>query len=174
MSTAFDYELEEAQRQTSPSVAPQGPRQRGEAPPAPKPTGAREWKRDAPETHTLPSGNVAVLLRPSMSELIRHGKIPNPLIEAALALTQGSRPDDIGEVMELLDFLIAASFVEPRISLEEECEPDEIPVAALSDADRNYVLIWAQRGVAGLRSFRLDAESPHGGGDGGDVRDASE
>jgi hypothetical protein len=164
MSTALDeaLELEAAARPPKP-------------PAELKVTSAASWQRDEPEPHTLPSGNVAILQRPQLLELLKAGKIPNTLLSAAIAMSQGrTGGEDMGEVLELLDLLVAAAFIEPRVSLEETPLAGELAITDLSDADRNYVLIWAQRGVEGLRRFRLDGAGPLGGGDGGDVRDEAE
>jgi hypothetical protein len=170
VSTALDIELEEA-------AAARADEAREATPPAP--TTAAGWKRDLPEPHTLPSGNVATLQRPKLMELLKTGKIPNTLLGAAIAMAQGKRGDeDVDDVLALLDMLVAAAFVEPKVWVavgdDDVCPPDELPISDLSDSDRNYVLVWAQRGAEGLRRFRLDGASPDGGGDGGDVRDAAE
>lgn len=163
---SVEHELEEAERELDEPVRRQGPK--------PRATSASAWRRDEVELHTLPSGNTASLQRPQMTELMKSGKIPNTLIGAAVDMANGRATSDYDEVIELLDFLIAAAFVEPRISLAAEPAEGELPISALSDADRNYVLIWAQQGVAGLQRFRLDGSGAAGGGDGGDVRDEAE
>ncbi len=145
------------------------------APPAA--TSAASWKRDEPELHTLPSGNVALLQKPNTTEMMKRGEIPNPLIGVAVAAAtgQGLAADaDYAEVAKFMDFMVAAAFVEPLISIEDEPGEGELHISALSDSDRNYVLIWVQRGVAGLRRFRLDATDAPTGGDGGDLRDPAE
>lgn len=144
---------------------------------AARPTSATSWKRDEAELHTLPGGNVALLLRPNTTEMMKRGEIPNPLIGVAIAAATGrglSEDADYAEVARFMDFMVAAAFVEPRISIEDEVAEGELHISALSDAERNYVLIWVQRGVAGLASFRQDGAGPVGGGDGGDVRDEAE
>jgi hypothetical protein len=178
MSTALDHELEEAERRKSSAAVPRHPRPLVEPEAAPiEATPASSWKRDEPELHNLPSGNAAMLMRPRTAEMIKRGEIPNPILGIAIAAASGSAlPEDVDyvEVQKFTDFMVASAFVEPRVSLEEDPPEGELPISALSDADRNYVLIWAQRGVAGLARFRLDGAGPASGGDGGDVRDEAE
>jgi hypothetical protein len=81
---------------------------------------------------------------------------------------------DYKEAAEFLAFTVASCFVEPRVSLEDSPEDGELPISALSDKDRTYVLAWQQRGVAGLATFRQDGSGAEAGGDGGNVRDEAE
>ena len=171
MSSALDHELEqEAQRMSS--VRRQGPRPREDEPKAP--TSASEWRRDEPELHTLPSGNTALLTRPRTLDMIRKGEIPNPLLEVAIDAASGGRPADPAAAIDFLDFMVSRAFLEPKVALDDEAGPGELSVEDLSDADKNYVLIWVQRGVAGLASFRSLGESPAPGSDGRGLRDEAE
>lgn len=138
------------------------------------PTTAASWPVDEAELHTLPSGGVALLRRPSIMEQLRRGEIPNPLLEAALEVAQGSPLTDYQEAAEFLAFSVASAFQEPKVSLEDEPDDGELPLSAISDADRQYVLIWIQQGVAGLATFRQDGASTATGSDGGGVRDEAE
>ena len=174
MSTALDHELEEAERRESSAVRPQGPKPRPAEKPPQAATGASAWKRDEPEMHTLPSGNVAYLERPSIMEQLRKGEIPNPLLSAALEVAQGEPLTDYQEAAEFLAFMVASAFVEPKVTLEDSPANGELPIKKISDEDRRYVLAWVQRGVAGLASFRDDPAGTANSSDGGGVRDEAE
>lgn len=170
MSTALDHELEqEAARQSV--VARQGPKQRETA------TSASEWKRDEAELHRLPSGNQALLKRPALLAMAQKGEIPNPLLGAAVNAATGGEVPDLEKAAALVDFMIAAAFVEPRVEIPDDggdVSSGALSIADLSDMDKNYVLVWIQRGVAGLASFRALGEGTDDGGDGSGVRDEAE
>lgn len=138
------------------------------------PTTVDAWPVDEAELHTLPSGGVALLRRPSVMEQLRRGEIPNPLLQAALEVAQGEPLQDYREAAEFLAFSVASAFVEPKVSLDDEPENGELPLSKLSDEDRRYVLVWIQQGVAGLATFREDGAGADGRSDGGGVRDEAE
>jgi len=93
MSTALDHELEEAERRESSAVRPQGPKPRPAEKPPQAATGASAWKRDEPEMHTLPSGNVAVLQRPGVLAMMRRGEIGGESESASSPPTSRPRHD---------------------------------------------------------------------------------
>lgn len=138
------------------------------------PTSASAWPVDEAELHTLPSGGVALLRRPSVMEQLRRGEIPNPLLQAALEVAQGEPLQDYQQAAEFLAFSVASAFQEPPVSLDDEPENGELPLSAISDEDRRYVLVWIQQGVAGLATFRENGQGADAGGDGSDVRDEAE
>lgn len=118
-----------------------------EEPPAPilAATPASAWKRDEPELHTLPSGNAAVLERPSLMEAMRREEIPEPLIEAAVAMMEGRGSPDYARTADLVAFMVASAFVEPRVRYEGELEEGEVSIEDIDDADRTYVIAWLNR-----------------------------
>lgn len=139
------------------------------------PTRASDWQRAGqPELHELPGGNTALLVRRSVIGMMSAGKIPNTLLDAAVAAVEGRTPDDLTELGAFLDFMVANAFHDPVCVYDREPGPGEIHVDWLGDADRNYVLIWVQRGAAGLDRFRAVGEGADRGGDGGSVRDQAE
>jgi hypothetical protein len=147
-----------------------------EGPPTLKPTAASDWKREAtePELVILPSGNTALLKRPSMLAMMKQGEIPNPLMEAAVDLLDGQAPKDFGGLVELLEHIAIEAFVEPRISRNGSPQDGEIALSDLSDADKLFVSGW-MRGVADEAApFRTDGPGASAGGDGGEVRDEAE
>jgi hypothetical protein len=177
VSTALERELDEAEEElgvSPPASVPRHPRPRLEAEAAG--TAPSEWKRDnLPQAHTLPSGNIAVLRRPSLMEMLRHGEIPNPLLDVALEVAQGQPLTDYKQAAEFLSVMVANAFVEPRMTTEDEpIAEGEIAISWLDDNDRQYVMAWVQKGIAGIAPFRKDGAGPRGSGDGEDVRDAPE
>jgi len=138
------------------------------------PTAASAWPVEQAEIHELPSGGVALLRRVPVMEMLRRGDIPNPLLDAALNVAQGGALTDYQEAAEFLAFSVASAFQEPRISLEDDPPDGELPLSAISDEDRRYVLGWIQQGVAGLGTFREERQGADAGGDGGGIRDEAE
>jgi hypothetical protein len=114
-----------------------------ENPPA-NATPASAWKRAEPELHTLPSGNVAVLERPSLMNLMSAGEVPKAMVDVAMQAVQGELPDEPAQLAGFLNLMVSAAFVEPRVVCDGEPAEGELHVSALSDADRNYVLRFLQ------------------------------
>jgi hypothetical protein len=105
------------------------------------PTPASEWKVEEEEAVTLPSGNVATLKRPQLSVLIRHGEVPETLLQAAGALASGEAPDDLATAVQLTDLLISFAFVNPKIALDDAGDGD-LSIEALADQDKVFVAAW--------------------------------
>lgn len=138
-------------------------------------TTASGWFRPpATEVMELPSGNVARLRRPSVLAMMKTGQIPNPLIEAAAAVASGTASPDYQRTAELIDFLTAAAFVEPRVVLEGPTVDGELHIDEISDADKKFVVAWAQSEARAIDTFHGERAGVEGGGDGGDVRGAPE
>jgi hypothetical protein len=180
MAVDLERELEAAEAELDDEpveVARQGPKPREDVAAPLTPTPASSWVRDEPELHTLPSGNTALLTKPRTLAMIRKGEIPNPLLAVAMEAVQGKTPENIAEAVDFLEFMVSVAFVEPKVWVPEDdvdAPLDALPIDALTDADKNYVLIWMQRGVAGLASFRDLAAGADDGGDGRGLRDEAE
>jgi hypothetical protein len=176
--TALEHELDEAERELEdeqPAPAPILNRAvRRQLDKDARATSAREWKREEPELHELPTANIALLQRPQIMEAMRQGKIPNTLLGAALSSSQGGGVQDFEEAAEFLAYLVASAFVEPQVSVEDEPPEGVLHISAIADLDRKYVLEWVRGEVAALDSFRGDGPGADAGGDGGDVRDEAE
>lgn len=134
------------------------------------PTSAKAWQREEPEPHRLPSGNVAVLVRPQIFTMLRHGQIPNPLMSAALDVIEGNAAANIDETLDLCLILVSAAFADPAVTLEGATN-GALSIDDVSDADKRYVLDWAMRGVVAATPFRDDRPGDEPGRDGGDVQD---
>ncbi|MGH8984063.1 MAG: hypothetical protein ACRDY6_09350 [Acidimicrobiia bacterium] len=137
-------------------------------------TTAADWKRDEPKLETLPSGNQAVLCRPQILTMVKRGDIPNPLAGAALRLADGALDGgDVASHVEVVDLLVAASFVEPTVSVEEPTN-GELWVQDIDDYDKAYVLGRALGRVLELEPFREEPPSGADSSDRGDVRGPAE
>jgi len=105
-------------------------------------TPASEWAAET-ELVTLPSGHVAELRRPDVIDLIANGEdAPDLLTSVVLAqINRKARtleltPETLPQVMQMMNLIVAASFVAPKV-------PDELPLARLSFNDKSFVFAWA-------------------------------
>jgi hypothetical protein len=139
------------------------------------PTSASAWRRDdEPRPVTLPSGNVALLRRPSLLQMMKRGEIPNPLMEAALELLDGQPTKDLGGMAEMIEFLALSCFVEPKVVPDEEAQNGDLPLSALSDADKLHAAVWAQGRTAELAPFREERTGTPDGSGGSSLRNEAE
>jgi hypothetical protein len=79
------------------------------------PTPAAEWPKNVAQTVTLPSGSVAKVKRPDTFSLVRTGKVPKNVVDI-MAKQHSAKPMTAAEAMTLIEFLIAASFVDPEVT----------------------------------------------------------
>jgi len=127
-----------------------------------KPTSASEIKRIAKEVITegklieLPSGIFVKVARPSLAGMIKAGKIPATLVQAAVGQIQGSipvTPKAINESIEVLECIILASVKEPKVVKENPTE-NEVALSDFTDEDRGYIFQYVQTGALDLKPFR--------------------
>ena len=109
----------------------------------------------------------ARLKRPSLLALVKSGKIPNQLILTANRLFNGKGMDDtkessMPEVLEILDSICEATFVEPNYS--------EMKDAGIELTDEQFMAVfnYTQQGVKALEPFRTQST------DNGSVKHGSE
>ena len=84
---------------------------------------AAGWKKAAVHTVTLPSGFVAKIRIPDLPALIEAGSIPQQLMDVAISVATGARPEKpgvelIGQMREFNDVLVTKTVVEPEITPE--------------------------------------------------------
>lgn len=97
---------------------------------------------------------VARLKRPSMMMLMKTGKIPNELLIAANTLFAGDKvkadieEDAYKHVLEVIEILASASFVEPLWSELKEAGVE------LTDEQYTFIFNYTQNGVRALEPFR--------------------
>lgn len=103
---------------------------------------------------------VARLRRPSMLVLIKNGKIPNELLGTANELFMGAGAskkvegeDKLSAMLDILDIMAEACFVEPTFQ--------EIKEAGVQFTDDQYMFLfsYSQQGVRALNSFRQDGKN---------------
>ena len=100
------------------------------------PTPAAEWPKNVAQTVTLPSGGVAKVKRPDAFALIRAGKVPKKI--AALMLGNGAHVTTEAEAVTLIEYLIAASFVDPRVALTRTA--GAVCIRDIGDDDKAFVM----------------------------------
>lgn len=100
---------------------------------------------------------VARVKRPSIMALAKTGKIPNTLLDSANKLFFGDNSrnvkydkDSLSQVLEVIDILCEAAFVEPRY---EDLKRFGIE---LSDDQYMFLFNFTQQGVNALNSFRTE------------------
>lgn len=130
-----------------------------------KPVSKEAWAKasdSGPHLATLPSGNVVRFRIPSSSALLRSGRLPEHLREAAIVF--GSHPDGMEELMrelvlaaalrgpgqetlarvisagqDLTPYLIAEMLVEPEVT------PEEVAEGMFPELDLRMLLEFAER-----------------------------
>lgn len=96
---------------------------------------------------------VARLKRPSMLALVKAGRIPNSLLQSANTLFINGTMDEknkdaMSDVMEILDTICDACFVEPTYQQIKDAG------IQLTDDQLMFVFSYSQRGVKVLDPFR--------------------
>lgn len=99
---------------------------------------------------------VARMRRPSMLNLVKLGKIPNSLLDAANTLFDSGAQgvmnkydkDSMNQLYEVIDFICEESFVEPTYQQIKEAG------ITLTDEQMLFVFSYSQTGVKQLESFR--------------------
>ena len=130
---------------------------------------------NAPVDVVLPSslvtGDTVLLRKPDLYSLIDpSGAVSDPLTNMLMASLQGKVEVDITtprfdpatfpDMMGMLDRIAVATFVEPKLTLDDVGDDDHLPVRFVSLADKTYVMNWAMGAITEVKSFR-----PQSGGD---------
>ena len=113
-------------------------------------------KRAVGDLLEFPSGFTARLCRPGLAKMIKSGTIPQELLAAAMSVSSGVsavKPADIGKMMDVMEIMCIAAFMEPKLVKENPSE-NEISFSDLTDEDRAFVFSYVQQGVGGLKNFR--------------------
>lgn len=131
-------------------------------------TSGSDWRKPREEgfIKTLPSGKSARLRPVDMGVLLASGEVPNLLTPLAVGRIMGEEEleepvdenealrEHTTEMVELMNLVCKASFLEPRI-VEEPTEDNEISIEDLEFSDRSFVWSLATQGAEMLRKFRL-------------------
>jgi hypothetical protein len=138
------------------------------------PTSVDEWRaRNRPQEVELPSGCVALLQKVNLLDLVVQGSIPTTLLVEAAEIAQDRNgslsmlqsPERVKELSGLLNPLVKAAFVEPKVG--DESTTDQLSVDEIDTADKLAILKWCNEGVDALLPFRGeqagDVEPAHDG-----------
>lgn len=111
---------------------------------------------------------VARLKRPSMLALVKAGRIPNSLLQSANTLFISGTMDEknkdaMSDVMEILDTVCDACFVEPTYQQIKDAG------IQLTDDQMMFVFSYSQRGVKALDPFRQEPKDTAVAGSGTEV-----
>lgn len=118
---------------------------------------------------SLATGDTVLLRKPDLYSLIDpSGKVSDPLTNMLMASLGGkvevdtaiSDPKKFPEMMGMLDRIAVATFVEPKLTLDEDGDDDHVPVRFVPLADKTFVMQWAMGAITEVKSFR-----PKQGGD---------
>lgn len=145
-------------------------------------TAASAWKKSenvvVGHLITLPSGNVARLRRTmNLPELLRTGKIPNPLAgyvneaiatkNPASAQPKDDDPQAIVQMVQLIQGQLPMIFLEPKVATQPphwdeakqgQWEPaeDEVNIIDIDPEDAMFAFAFAQGGPADVARFRAE------------------
>lgn len=100
-------------------------------------TSKADWPKNVSITVTLPSGGVAKLKRPDTFALLRAGKVPKN-ISKVIAKQQTKQEITPVEAMTLLEFLIAASFIDPEVTMTRKA--GGLCMSDIDDTDKAAVI----------------------------------
>ena len=122
-----------------------------------------DWKSAKSHTITLPSGVQVGIVIPNLPLLIKTGRLPNHLVEAAVEL-QGKKKitaQDLEDQYEFIRQVVAITVVDPDLSLDDV---DELPFEDLEmivqfamrerDTDAVYHHIGGLEQVESFRDVR--------------------
>ena len=110
-----------------------------------KPTGVRAWAGPKTVTVELPSGNVAELRPKFPVYLLLRSGVFTPELFAAFQDWQVGQLDDPSLAADLVDLILEAMFVNPKVS--KAGTAGTVAIEKLDDADIDFVLEGATGGV---------------------------
>lgn len=132
------------------------------------------WVKNKTHLVTLPSGTVVEITLPNMPALMRSGKIPNELMNAAVGADEDTQitPELLKEQAEFYNFLVAATVSAPAIT---EADVEDLPYEDVEmlvafalrqrDVDAVYHHIGGLEKVKSFRDFRKLANGDSGTSD---------
>lgn len=103
---------------------------------------------------------VARVKKPNLLALVAHGKIPNPLMEAAMGLFNGNEkdmdrltkdPKSLANLYGLMEVLAKECLIEPSFEDLQEAGIE------LSQEQLLSVVMYAQGGITALENFRNES-----------------
>jgi hypothetical protein len=129
------------------------------------PTPVALWKQRAVATVTLPSGNVARLQEVNLSVCLFTGKVPSHLLSLVKdfimdgqgALGKLKSLEDVKSAVAMMNFMVEAAMVEPRVWPAESTDPapdDWLTHNDIAEKDRQFIAAYSQRPQEALATFR--------------------
>lgn len=134
------------------------------------PTSVSEWRSKPVEGFVvaLPSGKSVKMRRTlDMFELLRQGRIPNPLAGAVRKMMDGGNknidvsaiaqdPKALEQFLDMLNSAVARAILEPKVVMTEDGNPpeDALDVTEIDLDDRMFIFMVAQGGATDLEQFR--------------------
>lgn len=127
---------------------------------------------------TLPSGLIAKVKRVELQTYILKNDVPNPLMaiiheaiskgkgidmEKALGVDKGELDlEKLAEMYEIVDNLMVAMFVEPKVEPAPEDEKDRdddvVYPDDIDEEDKMFLFQWSMGGTEDIATFRLEAQ----------------
>ena len=123
----------------------------------------QEWRaaREQVEPKTLPSGQVAMLRRVHLLDLVEAGKIPDALSGLVLeVIDEGIKEPDLQDLtgyIEVVNLMAVAAFVDPPL-VQGKGTDEALGVEEVSFQDRAAVFAWANEEAQKLRPFRKEQD----------------
>jgi len=121
-------------------------------------TSAGEWKHS--HEMKLPSGNVIILKRIALIDLIAQGRIPDNLSALAVELSTKDRVvltgDKLKDYEDAVNVLVKASAVKPQVA--DIADDDHLAVRSIDWVDRVQIYYWCNGVTTLLRPFRSESE----------------
>lgn len=143
------------------------------------PSAASAWGDEPTQKeHTLPSGRVMTLRRgPSMRRLVMQGVVPTSLLGVELVPSDDGTGERTATINSRLyeqqrAAVVCAMSVDPSVVMEPL--DGALLYDLLSDVDVEYIVAWAQEGLAGVATFPVDASGDADGSDSEAVGDDAE
>lgn len=97
------------------------------------------------------TGNVALLRKPDLYSLLDDsGEASDPLTNMLMSSLSGQvvvntkfTPSDLIAMMGMLNRICVATFVSPKVTLDDEGDDTRLPVRFITLADKQFVMEWA-------------------------------
>lgn len=120
-------------------------------------TSITAWREGRIQEVRLPSGNVARLRRAHILDLAMAGAIPAPLAGLVSEMVSEQKTtiglDELGKYGQLVDVVVKAAFVEPRVG--DESTENQLAISEIDAADKLAVFAWSHpEGEQKMRGFR--------------------
>lgn len=121
---------------------------------------------------TLPTGPIVKVRKPKLLDMFASGQIPGELINLARNKTEDElnkkiegNPEARKKTLEMMNAVVKAAFVEPKIVDEPDYDKQEIHVDDLDMSDKLFVYKIAMGGTEELKKFREQSDLQDTGSD---------